>query len=261
MHRHDLDDRRALVTGGASGIGEGTVRRLVDEGVHVVVTDVDQLGGRALADELGVTFAPLDVSDPVAWEQVVDKHGPFDIGFLNAGVSTDDARDVSTLPIIGLTDRAYRRIMGANVDGVVLGARALLPAMVATGRGDLVVTASMAGLVPISMDPIYGLTKHAVVGFVRSLAQAFEQDPSTELCISAICPGFTDTNIIGPEAKERLTDLGVPLMSTAHVADVVVRALTERVQGAQWVIWPGHEVSVYEWASPLSQPAPAEVAS
>lgn len=248
-----LADRRALVTGGASGIGAGTARRLAAEGVHVVVSDLDEPGGQRLADELGSTFSRLDVADRRDWDRVVADHGPFDIGFLNAGISTPHEREPGSLPIVGLADEAYHRIMGANVDGVVLGARALLPGMIEAGRGDLVVTASMAGLVPIAQDPVYGLTKHAVVGFVRSLARAFEEQTDADLCISAICPGFTDTNIISEEIKTFLGASGVELMATDRVADVVVRALTERVQGAQWMIWPGAPTSAYEWAPPFEQ--------
>jgi NAD(P)-dependent dehydrogenase (short-subunit alcohol dehydrogenase family) len=252
----DLRGRRALVTGGASGIGAGAARRLVDEGVSVVIADVDESGGRAVAEEIGATFARLDVSERRDWDRVVPGHGPFDIGFLNAGISTGEQREPGSLPVVGLSDAAYRRIMGANVDGVVFGARTLLQHMAATGFGDLVVTASMAGLVPIAPDPVYGLTKHAVVGFVRSLAQAFEQQPDLDVCISAICPGFTDTNIISEQIKAHLDVSGIELMSTAHVADVVVRALVERRQGAQWVIWPGQEVAPYEWSAPFTQLTP-----
>lgn len=260
-----LAGRRALVTGGASGIGAATAHRLATEGAVVLVTDLDGPGAAATANAITTTgdghtdsapagmatAAQLDVADAGAWARVVAEHGPFDIGFLNAGVATGEEREPGELPILGLTDAAYRRATGANIDGVVFGARALLPGMVAGGRGDLVATASMAGLVPISMDPVYGLTKHAVVGFVRSLGGAFEQHPA-DLHISAICPGFTDTNIIGPEAKELITATGLAIMSPDKIAEVVVRAIAERIQGAQWVVWPGQPVEPYAWASPFT---------
>ena len=87
--RGNLDGRRALVTGGASGIGKGTARRLVEHGASVVVGDIDEDGGRSLAVELGAEFVALDVADPAAWSRVVATSGPFDIAFLNAGVSTN----------------------------------------------------------------------------------------------------------------------------------------------------------------------------
>ena len=246
MDRGNLDGRRALVTGGASGIGKGTARRLVEHGASVVVGDIDEDGGRSLAVDLGIEFVPLDVADPAAWERVVATNGPFDIAFLNAGVSTNSGNetgqpqgfDLESFPIIAMPDAAYRRIMSVNVDGVVFGTRALLPAMLDAGRADIVVTASMAGLGPIAFDPVYGLTKHAVVGFVRSMAAALDMRPGHDVRISAICPGFTDTNILTPDLKARIGELGLEIMTPEHVGDAVLRALGERVNGAQWVIWP-----------------------
>ncbi|HEX6656662.1 MAG TPA: SDR family NAD(P)-dependent oxidoreductase [Ilumatobacter sp.] len=264
--RNDLHGRRALVTGGASGIGKGTARRLVEHGADVVVGDVDEDRGRSVAAELGAAFTMLDVADPTAWDRVVTASGPFDIAFLNAGVSTNSGNaagepqgfDLDTFPVVEMADSAYRRIMSINVDGVVFGTRALLPLMFEAGRGDIVVTASMAGLVPIEFDPVYGLTKHAVVGFVRSLATALERRPGHDVCISAICPGFTDTNILTPELKQTVREQGLEIMAPEHVGDVVVRAVRERVNGAQWVIWPGVDIAPYDWnpAIRLAEPAP-----
>jgi NAD(P)-dependent dehydrogenase (short-subunit alcohol dehydrogenase family) len=156
-----------------------------------------------------------------------------------------------------MPDAAYRRIMSVNVDGVVFGTRALLPAMFEAGRGDIVVTASMAGLGPIAFDPVYGLTKHAVVGFVRSMAGALDLRPALDVCISAICPGFTDTNIITPELRQVIGERGLEIMTPEHVGDAVLQALHERVNGAQWVVWPGIDIAPYEWnpALPVTEAA------
>jgi NAD(P)-dependent dehydrogenase (short-subunit alcohol dehydrogenase family) len=111
--------RRALVTGGASGFGAEVARQLTARGDAVVLCDVDEAGGKAVADELGATFLPCDVSDPdavlattKAAEQAL---GGLDLAFLNAGVSTGcgvgDDFDVAK----------YRRANGVNLDGVVFG--------------------------------------------------------------------------------------------------------------------------------------------
>ncbi len=246
MTQIDLGGRRAIVTGGASGIGRATALRLAELGAVVVVTDVDDAGGTAVAGQIDGTYQHLDVGRPTEWEAVVAEHGPFDIAFLNAGVSTDSGIELGALPIVDLTDEAYRRIMSINVDGVVWGARAVMPGMIERGRGDIVATASMAGLAPIAPDPIYGLTKHAVVGFVRSLAAAFDAHPA-DVCVSAICPGFVDTNIITEDFKSMLVETKLGLLGADEVADTVARSLDERVNGAQWVMWDGVETSVYEW--------------
>jgi Short-chain alcohol dehydrogenase of unknown specificity len=251
----DLAERRAIVTGGASGIGKATAVALDHVGADVVVTDIDEDGGARVAEEVGGSFAMLDVADPDAWDRVVSVFGPFDIAFLNAGISTQQGLPPAEgNPLVALTDAAYRRIMSINLDGVVFGMRAVLPGMIERGSGDIVATASMAGLGPIGMDPIYGLTKHGVVGLVRSMARYFEESPdSPDICVSAICPGFTDTNIIGEGVRELIHMIGLEIMPTEHVAGVVTRALEERVQGAQWVIWPGMEPRVYEWAPAITE--------
>ena len=244
-----LAERRAIVTGGASGIGRATAVALAELGAEVVVTDIDEDGGAAVADQVGGSFAMLDVADPAAWERVVTMFGPFDIAFLNAGISTNQGLPpVMGNPLVTLTDDAYRRIMSINLDGVVFGMRSVLPGMIERGAGDIIATASMAGLGPIGMDPIYGLTKHGVVGLVRSLARHLDETPgSADICVSALCPGFTDTNIIGDGIREMIGAFGLEIMPVEHVAGVVARALDERIQGAQWVVWPGVEPHVYDW--------------
>lgn len=259
----DLTGRRAIVTGGASGIGRAAAEELASRGASVVVTDIDESLGHDVASVIGGRFHPLDVGSADGWDRVIDAEGPFDLAFLNAGVSTTPPADRSTaqpsdaidalLPLAGLSDDHYRRIMSVNVDGVVLGARAVLPGMIDHGSGDIVATASIAGLVPIAMDPIYGLTKHAVVGFVRSLGEAIAQHPDApDVCLSAICPGFTDTNILDEQARARLGLLGLEIMPTSNVVAAIDLALVERKQGAQWVIWPGRPPYVYEWNPAVS---------
>ncbi len=104
------------------------------------------------------------------------------------------------------------------------------------------------------MDPIYGLTKHGVVGLVRSLARYFDDTPdAADICVSALCPGFTDTNILGDDAKEMISAIGMGIMSPDHVAGAVMRMIVERHQGSQWVVWPGVEPRVYEWNPPITE--------
>ncbi len=250
MNEQELNGRRAIVTGGASGIGKAAATRLAEQGADVVVTDIDDANGEAVAADIGARYIHLDVTSSDEWDAVVTKHGPFDIAFLNAGISTGEEREPDELPIVNLTDAAYRQIMGINVDGVVFGARAVLPAMIERGSGDIIATASMAGLVPLGTDPIYTLTKHAVVGFVRALAAASEQH-AADICFSAMCPGFVDTNIIDAEFKEQMIELQLSMLDPLVVGDTVLRSLSERRNGAQWVMWHGLETSVYEWNPPI----------
>ncbi len=181
------------------------------------------------ADGCAVTSLDLatgfDVSDAAAWEDV----GPAELAFLNAGVTTGES------DIAALTDAQYRRIMGANVDGVVLGARRM--AQVMEPGSAIVATASLAGLVPAPPDPIYALTKHAVVGFVRSVASQLE--PRGISC-NAIAPGFADTPILG-EGKAVLEEAGFPLLSADDVARAVLLAARSGETGQVWAVQPGRE--------------------
>src|SRR5439155_140657 len=156
------DPVRALVTGGRGGIGSAIVQALAD-------ADVDVLD-----------LPEFDVSDAEAWHGL---EGAYDAAFLNAGIATGEGS------VAALTDEQYRRALGANIDGVVFGVRELAARLMPNG-GSIVATASLAGLTATPMDPIYALTKHAVVGFVRSVAP---QLAARGIRISALCPGFTDT--------------------------------------------------------------------
>ena len=138
----------------------------------------------------------FDVSDPGAWEHV----GSVDLACLNAGVITGDDGHLTEL-----TDEQYRRAVGVNVDGVVFGVRRLDRVM--PKGSTIVVTASLAGLTAIPDDPIYGLTKHAVVGFVRSVAPQLAE---RGIRIQAVCPGWADTALTANGFSEELEAARLP---------------------------------------------------
>jgi len=247
----DLHGRRAVVTGAASGFGKAITFALIRQGATVVATDVNDEGLAQLAEEIGsdaLQTHRLDVGDATAWTSLTADYGPFDLALLNAGVATHHIRPEGALPVLGLDTERYRTVMSANIDGVVFGTQAVLEHMTATGFGDIIVTASVAGLVPIAPDPVYGLTKHAVVGFVRSLAAALDQHlEPLDVHISAVCPGFADTAILTDESKTNLQALGVELLTAERVAETMLRAIETRENGAQWVVWGGYEDEKYEW--------------
>ena len=234
--------RRILVTGAASGIGAGLVRHWAALGDRVTATDIDDTSGRALATETGADYEHLDVSDESAWRSFAENHGTFDLVFLNAGISSTNfvfgAPDTSALG--GLDMASYRRALGVNVDGVVFGITTLAPSMASAGRGDIVVTASMAGLYPIPPDPVYGLTKHAVLGYVKSLAPTLWE---RGICLSAVCPFFVDTPLVTKEQQAQIREVGFEVLRVDHVVDATQTAVAERQPGAQWVVFPGRPVT------------------
>jgi NAD(P)-dependent dehydrogenase (short-subunit alcohol dehydrogenase family) len=207
----------ALVTGSAGGIGRAIVAKLHAEGFEV--KELDLVTG-------------FDVADAAAWEHV----GSVDLACLNAGVLTG-GENIATL-----TDEQYRRAVGVNVDGVVYGVRRLDRVM-PTGS-TIVVTASLAGLVGIPDDPIYGLTKHAVVGFVRSVAPQLEK---RGIRIQAVCPGWADTALTPPEFKENLLSRGFRLLQPSEVAEGVWAAYKSEGTGEAWIVQPGREPLPYEF--------------
>lgn len=226
-----LDGRLALVTGGASGIGLATVRRLKAEGARVAAVDLAEARG----DDPSDLHVVADVADPQAWPGIVrrveEALGAVDVAHLNAGVTTRQG------DITQVTDEQYRKVMSVNVDGVFFGVRALVPVMERRGGGDIVATASLAGLTPFGHDPVYTATKHAVVGLVRSLA---EQLAAKGIRINAVCPGIVETPLIGSDA-ELLREAGFPLLQADDIAAAVMLALSQRKSGACYAVQPGRE--------------------
>jgi NAD(P)-dependent dehydrogenase (short-subunit alcohol dehydrogenase family) len=229
-----LEGKVAVVCGGASGIGLATVRRFKDEGARVLVADLEE-------GPEGDAFVRADVGDPSAWASIVagaEKLGGLDLAYLNAGVTTGEA------DITALTDEQYRRIMNVNVDGVVFGARAVVPVMAARGGGAIVATASLAGLINFPLDPNYTLTNHAVVGFVRSLAQQLETKGIT---INAVCPGIVDTPLVGDAAKSALTAAGFPIIPPEQIAAAVFDLAVGEETGRAVVCQAGRDPVSYEF--------------
>lgn len=238
-----FDGKVAVVTGGASGIGKAVAERLAADGASVVVSDLDGEAGRQVAEAVGGRFVQIDVSDAAQWgalvDAVTDEFGGIDLAHLNAGVTTGSS------DLVSLTEAQYRRIMGANVDGVVYGARAVIPAMAGRDHGAIVVTASLAGLIPFDPDPIYTATKHAVVGLVRSLAAQLR---TSRITINAVCPGLVDTPLVGA-ARELLAQAGFPLIPPSDIAAAVVEAMTSGQTGECYVCQPGRGPERYHFGS------------
>jgi NAD(P)-dependent dehydrogenase (short-subunit alcohol dehydrogenase family) len=247
-----LRDKVALVTGAASGLGRATALALAEAGCSVVVADLSEDAGRAVADEVGGAFAPCDVSSLAANERAValavERFGGLDLVHLNAGVSTGcgvgDDFDLD----------AYRRAMGANLDGVVFGAHAALPALRARGGGAIVATASLAGLLPVPFDPIYAANKHAVIGLVRSLAQAVG---SEGIRVNAVCPGFAESAIIA-DVREHILAAGLTIIPAEDVAAAVLGLFAGEASGEAVVVQAGREPIPYAFRNvPGPRAAPA----
>jgi NAD(P)-dependent dehydrogenase (short-subunit alcohol dehydrogenase family) len=232
-------DKIAIVTGGGSGIGAATARHLRGLGARVVVVDISAGGAGAVAEEIGATAVVMDVSDPDAWDGVIAdvmaELGGIDFAHLNAGIVT--------MPypyrIGDVTVAHYRRLMGVNLDGVVLAATKLVPVIARRGGGAIVATASLAGLNPWPEDPYYAASKLAVVGFVRSAAPQLAE---LGIRIHAICPSLVQTEIIRGFVQQKIDDLGLSVLDPAEVAVAVADLLASEDTGLVRTIVTGEGV-------------------
>lgn len=229
----DIKDKVAIVTGAANGIGAGVARHLARNGAHVVVGDRDAARGEEVAADIGGVFCHLDVTDPQANVRLVDSaveaFGRLDIAVLNAGIVSDLTLDAGFDPV------EYRRLMAINFDGVVYGMAASFPVMAAQGSGDILVTASMAGIAPTPLEPLYAASKTGLVGLVRSFGLASIQQG---VRVNAICPAFADTALISHIA-DGLVGAGVPLLDVDTVVRSFDLALASGESGQCWFVQPG----------------------
>jgi NAD(P)-dependent dehydrogenase (short-subunit alcohol dehydrogenase family) len=222
----------ALVTGGGNGIGAALCAKLAAIGHRVVVVDVDPEATAKSAESCGGIAFPADVCDPKQNQAMVahavEHFGRLDVVVLNAGVSSDQPPD---LP---LDLERYRRVLGVNIDGPVFGIDAAAPELARDG-GRILVTASLAGLGPDQANPLYALTKSAAVGYVRALAASLAQ---RGVSINALCPGFTDTAILGI-TRRLIRKQGFPLLSADDVASAALVVLDTPGTGQAWTVVAG----------------------
>lgn len=241
----DLTGKVALVTGGGNGIGEATARALAGAGARVVVADIDTAGAARVAGDIGGRSIALDVTSEEGWAaaiaDILATEGRLDAAHLNAGVMTRPrgvAFDDDTLP--WLTAATYRKVMGVNVDGVVLGTLACVPAM--TNGGDIVATASIAAMVAMGTDPYYTASKAAVASWVRSMGPVLEP---RGIRISAVCPGGIDTGIVPSNLREARPEAFSP---PSYIAGAVLHAIEAARPGTVWIAYTEAQAPwAYDW--------------
>ena len=237
----ELDGKVALVTGGASGLGRATCRALASAGAKVLVVDLDAEGAAAVASEVGGEPFTADVSrledNLAAVARAEELFGRLDLVYLNAGVSSGIGLDES------FDVEQYRTVMGVNLDGVVFGTHAALPALERSGGGAIVATASLAGLTAVPFDPLYAANKHAVVGLARSLGPGLAEQG---IRFNAVCPGFAESKIIEP-IREGLHRSGTPIIPAEEVAAAVMELFTGEMTGECWFVQAGRPAANFEF--------------
>jgi NAD(P)-dependent dehydrogenase (short-subunit alcohol dehydrogenase family) len=220
--------RVAIVTGGASGIGRATARQLAAEGARVCVADLNQAAAQAVVKEIteagGEAMArAVDTSDVEANEvlvrETVDHFGALHLAHLNAGIAEASS-------ILDGDVAVWDRMLAVNLRGVYLGMRSAGGAMVKSGGGAIVATASVAGLRGGNMMPGYYASKHGVVGLVKSAAAEFAPHG---IRVNCVCPGVIDTPLLGPaHGVEAVTNMLAKghLLNRVGAADEVAQLVS-----------------------------------
>ncbi len=220
----DLSGRVAAITGAASGIGLECAKALLRAGARVVLVDRNEKAVREACEELGQHAMPLvvDLTDPnsigIMLQRVLAVAGQLDIFHANAGMYVGG-------PVVEGDPDVWDRVLNLNVNATFRSVHAVLPYMVERKRGDVIITSSIAGLVPVVWEPVYTASKHAVQAFVHTVRR---QVAKHGVRVGAIAPGPVITPLINdwPKAKMDEALASNSLMEPIEVAEAVLFMLT-----------------------------------
>ncbi len=188
-----LEDKVAVITGAASGIGRASARRFAAEGAHVVVADLDDRGGTALAEEIGGLYVHADVTDANDVQEMyataVERFGGLDVCFNNAGISPPDDDSILETEI-----DAWRRVQEVNLTSVYLCCKYGIPHLLDRGRGSVINTASFVAVMGAATSQIsYTASKGGVLAMSRELGVQFARQG---VRVNALCPGPVNTPLL-----------------------------------------------------------------
>ena len=212
----------ALVTGAAAGIGRATAQAFAEQGLKVVLADIDEAGirdgaesiraagGQAIAVRCDVT---RDAEVKALIEQTLGHYGRLDYAFNNAGIEIEQGR------LAEGSEAEFDAIMGVNVKGVWLCMKHQLPVMLAQGGGAIVNTASVAGLGAAPKMSIYAASKHAVIGLTKSAAIEYAKK---QIRVNAVCPAVIDTDMFrrAYEADPRKAEFAAAMHPVGRIGKV-----------------------------------------
>jgi 3alpha(or 20beta)-hydroxysteroid dehydrogenase len=212
-----LNGKITVITGAARGMGASHARVFAREGARLVLTDVNEEAGSALAQELGdcAIFLPHDVTKPEAWNAIVakavERFGTIDILVNNAGILGPMATTAD------LTDEGYDLVCAINQDSVFYGMRAVLPVMVQAGRGSIVNISSIAGMAANYGFPslAYVASKFAVRGMTKATAMEYGKH---NIRVNSVHPGFIQTPMM-VEATDEVGGEALAQIPLGRIAD------------------------------------------
>ncbi|SCW79692.1 ribitol 2-dehydrogenase [Rhizobium mongolense subsp. loessense] len=220
----ELSGKVAAITGAASGIGLECAKSLLREGASVALIDKAEDSLRSICSELGANAFPLaaDLTNPASvstmMPQILQQFGKLDIFHANAGSYIGGE-------VVDGDPDAWDRMLNLNINAAFRSVQAVLPHMVERKTGDIIMTSSIAGLVPVVWEPIYTASKHAVQAFVHTVRR---QVIKHGIRVGAVAPGPVVTALISDWPKEKLdeTIAAGGLMEAKEVADAVLFMLT-----------------------------------
>ena len=188
-----LENKVAVITGAASGIGLATARRFASEGAYVVVADLAEKEGTAIASEIGGTFVQVDVADEASvralYEKTAEVYGGIDILFNNAGISPADDDSILTT---GLD--AWKRVQEVNLTSVYLCCKYGIPYLQQRGGGSIINTASFVAVLGSATSQVsYTASKGGVLAMSRELGVQFAREG---IRVNALCPGPVNTPLL-----------------------------------------------------------------
>jgi NAD(P)-dependent dehydrogenase (short-subunit alcohol dehydrogenase family) len=188
-----LEGKVAVITGAASGIGRASARRFAAEGAHVVVADLDEDGGTALAKEIDGLYVRADVTDAgdvqAMYATAVERFGGLDVCFNNAGISPPDDDSILETEI-----DAWRRVQEVNLTSVYLCCKYGIPHLLDRGRGSVINTASFVAVMGAATSQIsYTASKGGVLAMSRELGVQFARQG---VRVNALCPGPVNTPLL-----------------------------------------------------------------
>lgn len=214
-----LQDSVVFITGGGSGLGAATARRLASDGALVAINDIDPVAAKKIADEVGGIALPFDVTDSAAFDAAVDQCvtslGRLDIMVNNAGIAPQDVSDkiertidnqmkrfegrISEMAsmdyLLDLTDQSWDRMLRVHLYGTFYGCRAALRHMQPQRSGRIINISSILGQQPSGAAPHYSVAKAGMITLTKSVASEVAH---LGINVNAVCPGYIDTPLLTP---------------------------------------------------------------
>jgi NAD(P)-dependent dehydrogenase (short-subunit alcohol dehydrogenase family) len=236
-----LEDKRAIITGGASGIGRATAKLFAEEGAAVAIADINDVDGLALAEQIRdnggkAIYMHCDVTIPEDCQRAVvtavEELGGLDILFNNAGI-------IRRADVIGTSEAEWDKVMAVNVKSVFLMSKFALPVMVQAGGGTIINSGSGWGLKGGGKAVSYCASKAAVVNMTR--AMAIDHGPQN-IRVNCVCPGDTDTPMLRGEAQQLAQNEDLFM---EEAAERPLGRFGEPIEVAQAVLFLASEASSY----------------